>query len=109
MTKFEPTREFYMTHRGESVAVGRTKSATVSFTRTSGQSGTWERGFKFHDSEWALLVRKTAPAYSMDHGKTWHATIFLAKKSKGKLRLVTNTRGEFAFDAIQKINRDYGR
>lgn len=112
--KFQPTKEFYLQNRGKVVSVRHTRAATVSFTTTNTRSGSWERGFKFHTSEWAVLERKKYLSkhyrrleFSMDHGKTWHPTIFLAKKSKGKLKLSTGTHKEFAFDSIQKINRDY--
>jgi hypothetical protein len=116
--KFEPTKEFYLKNEGKTLRVGRTPKAEIMIVSTQGQSGSWERGFKFHNSKWACLKRvritarrkhgvSKATEYSMDHGKTWFWSIQLARKSKGKLKLSTDTRKEFAFDSIQRINREY--
>ena len=107
---FEPTKEFYLANQGKKFKVGRTSQAEVSKVETESRGGTWATGFRFYRSEWALLkrVRKTSRIeYSMDHGKTWHSTIFLAKKSKGKLKLSSSNHGEFAFHGIQQICREY--
>jgi len=110
MVQFQPTKEFYIANRGKTCRVGRSPVVTVSYQRTSGQSGSWERGFKFHDTEWAMLTRKRKgqpTEYSMDHGKTWHPSVRLAKQSKGKLKLTGSSHTELAFESIQRINRDY--
>lgn len=115
MSTFKPTKEFYLAHQGWTFRVGRTARAMVTKHRTTSQAGTWERGFKFGESEWAMLkrVRKVSKhyqptEYSMDHGKTWHASPKAAKAAtKGKLRLNSSTHGELAFEGIQRINREY--
>lgn len=115
MSKFIPTKANYVALRGKQVKIGRVM-CTVTFVRIEGQSGSWMRGFKFHSSEWAMLKRTLKGTkhykptqYSMDHGKTWHATALAARKltKQGKLKLKGETRKEFAFDAIQKINKEY--
>jgi hypothetical protein len=48
--------------------------------------------------------------YSPDHGVTWYETLDEAKKQRaGKVKLNSTNSKEFAFDAIQKINKDYDR
>ena len=113
--KFEPTKKFYEANQGKKVQVRHTKQALVTSNTTRSQSGSWERGFKFHATKWAMLKRTRIAGrrkwleYSFDHGKTWFLDVETARKSvkKGKIKLDTKTNKEFAFDSIQRINRDY--
>lgn len=98
-------RAFYIANQGKTVRVGR-YTCTVSKTTTESRGGSWERGFKFSRSTWAMLTHKTL-GFSMDGGKTWHASIKAARKSKGKIKLDGHTHGELAFEGIQAINRAY--
>jgi hypothetical protein len=46
--------------------------------------------------------------YSPDHGVTWYETFEEAKKQRaGKVRLEVRKSQEFAFNEIQKINKEY--
>jgi len=104
--KFTPTAENYVKLRGKTVRCGRS-IVIVRYHRTDSQGGSWERGFRFSSSEWAMLERVSDHAYSMDHGKTWHGNPKAAAKSKGKMKLNGESHGEMAFHGIQAINRDY--
>ena len=104
--KLSATKEFYLANRGKTLRVGP-RTVTVSSHRTESRGGSWERGFRFYHSEWALLSSSKGQ-YSMDHGKTWHPSKKAAMRlSKGKLRLTSENHGEFAFEGIQKICRDW--
>src|SRR4051812_7969453 len=107
MIKFIPTAENYLKYRGKTVRCGRC-IVIVRAHRTESRAGSWERGFRFSSSQWAMLERKSDHSYSMDHGATWHSTPKAAAKvSKGKLRLNSESHGELAFNSIQAINREY--
>lgn len=107
MKKFIPTVENYLNYRGKKVNCGNS-IVLVTFHRTESRGGSWERGFKFYETEWGMLQQCSDKLYSMDHGKTWHShSKIAAKKSKGKTKLKSHSHGEFAFDGIQKLNRDY--
>jgi hypothetical protein len=91
----------------------------VDTHETHNSYGSWERGFKFSDRTYALLTRtvmyrqrKNSRAtkqndYSVNYGASWHPSIREALKSKGKITLEQETHGEFAFEAIQRINRKW--
>jgi hypothetical protein len=102
---FEPTKENYIRLRGTKVQI-RGRTVTVGYHATDSRGGSWERGFRFYRSEWAML-KSARGLVSMDHGKTWHQSSRDAMKSKGKLRLSSDNHGEFAFEGIQKINRQW--
>lgn len=106
MKKFIPTAANYRRYRGEKMRCGR-NIVIVTIYRTESRAGSWERGFKFSNSEWGMLKRVSDGSVSLDHGKTWHGRVKEAAKSKGKLRLSNESHGELAFEGIQKINRDY--
>ena len=110
----------YLAYDGTDVLLGK-ETVRVSLDYVSTKSGSWERGFKFGSITYGILRRtvkkkstwqkgKTydATEYSADHGVTWHNDITLAKKSKGKV-IVNRSKptGEFAFNSIQKLNREY--
>ena len=108
----QATKADYMAHMGQTVRVGR-YTCEVGSKRRSGQSGSYERGFKFTSSTYGYLKTTTkahGTQYSFDHGKTWNWDLFKAEKVRsGKILLERNApRKEFAYDAIQKINREYG-
>jgi hypothetical protein len=107
----EATKEAYMANMGQTVKVGR-YTCEVGSKRKDGRSGSYERGFKFTSSTYGYLKTTTkarGTEFSFDHGRTWHWNILQASKVRsGKILLERDApRGEFAFDAIQKINRDY--
>lgn len=106
MEKFIPTAENYRRYRGQKMRIGK-NIVIIEVYRTESRGGSWERGFKFSNSEWGILKRVSDKSFSMDHGKTWHSNPKAAAKSKGKMRLNSETRGEFAFEGIQKLNREY--
>jgi hypothetical protein len=113
MPKFQHTKEFYLANQGKKVKV-RNFEATVGKNTTSGQSGSWERGFKFHESTYGMLVRKLKSIgytqFSFDGGKTWghHVRDIRKATKKGKIKLdKTKTHSELAFEGIQRINREY--
>lgn len=109
-----PTKEAYLANMGCQVKLGR-YLVTVTDYRKTGRSGSWERGFKFTSSTYGMLSRKLKKnfftEYSCDHGKTWASSPSQASKVRsGKILLERDQpRKEFAFDAIQKINRDYDK
>lgn len=90
-------------------------SVTVHLYEKHSQSGSWERGFKYTNSTYGYLRKQLRGTkyykpfrYSPDHGKTWYETLEAAKKQRaGKVLVERETHGEFAFNSIQKINRDY--
>jgi hypothetical protein len=110
-----PVKEEYKANAGKDVLLGK-HVVRVLLKRSDTKSGSWERGFKFGSITYGVLQRKHPPSqrgsgmvdFSFDHGATWNVSILVAKKAKGKVIVERSTpRGEFAFDSIQKINRDY--
>lgn len=93
----------------------RTKDIiTESVYRKEGRQGSYERGFKFTTTRYRMLVKnghmKFSTEFSLDDGKTWAHSEYAAWKAsdrKDRIKLSSDKRGEFAFDAIQKINREY--
>lgn len=106
MMKFEPTAENYRRCKGQKMKCGRYIVLVRSY-RTESRAGTWERGFKFSNSDWGMLERISDHTCSMDHGKTWHTSPKAALKSKGKIKLASESHGELAFEGIQKLNREF--
>lgn len=106
MIQFTPTAENYKNYHGQIVLLGRSKVKVGKIYRHS-RLGSYERGLKFTDTEWAKLTRVSDRKISMDHGKTWHVLEKDAMRSKGKIKLKSNTTKEFAFEGIQEINRRY--
>jgi hypothetical protein len=85
---------------------------TQTVYRKQGRTGSYERGFKFTTTEYQMLERGTGwnKEYSLDLGKTWAHSEYSAWKAsdrKDRVKIGSNTRGELAFDAIQKINKQY--
>lgn len=107
----QATKAEYLANMGKTVKVGR-YTCEVGSERKDSRSGSYERGFKFSSSVYGYLKTTTkarGTEFSFDHGKTWHYNLYTASKTRsGKILLERNApRGEFAFDSIQKINRDY--
>lgn len=125
------TKEWYKENQGKKVTVNGTQCLVTSH-RTESRGGSWERGFRFYHSQWAMLTcmqpkkipshlkrvkwaaklvakmkKEKVKHYSMDHGTTWHTTPQDAMKSKGKMKLSSGSEGELAFEGIQQINRKY--
>lgn len=114
-----PVLEEYQAHSGTDVLLG-TDKVYITLHRVDTRSGSWERGFKFGSITYGVLRRAakkrvgwsktliTCTEFSFNHGATWHYEPKDAKKSKGKVIVARSTpAGEFAFNDIQKINRDY--
>jgi hypothetical protein len=101
----------YTSLKGQEVRFGRYVVKVDTYTR-SGQSGSWGTGFKFSTMTYGVLTRRHPDKlgwrlYSANHGATWHEQLKMALRAKGKVILKRERRKEFAFDSIQKINRDY--
>lgn len=111
-----PSKDEYKSQSGKLVLLGD-KEVTVVLNRVDTKSGSWERGFKFGSITYGLLERKVKPTkkngwviseFSANHGVTWATSESLAKKAKGKVIIDKPApRGEFAFDRIQAINKEY--
>jgi len=111
-----PSKDEYKAHNGKQVMLGD-KEVTVILDRVDTKSGSYERGFKFGSITYGLLERKVKPTkkngwviseFSANHGVTWASSEQLAKKAKGKVIVDKPApRGEFAFDRIQTLNREY--
>lgn len=85
---------------------------TETVYRKESRSGSYERGFKFTTTEYRMLVdgQGYGAKYSLDGGKTWahdKHSAWKASARKDRVKLSSVRRGEFAFDAIQQINREY--
>ena len=107
----EATKEAYLANMGKTVKVGQ-YTCEVGSKRKDGQSGSYEKGFKFTSSVYGYLKTTTNKGveYSFDHGKTWSYSLFNASKVRsGKILLERDKpKKEFAYDAIQQINKEYG-
>lgn len=112
MMTFKPTKESYIKFKGQKVKLNG-RAVTVTCHETKSKGGSWERGFRFYNSEWAML-KNAKGQVSFDHGKTWHDDSSFGrgrrlafKASKGKMKLSSSNHGEFAFNGIQEINRKW--
>jgi hypothetical protein len=110
-----PVKDEYKVNNGKDVMLGDQRVYLFTECKDT-KSGSWEKGFKFGSITYGILKRTTVTAkgkyryaeYSYNHGVTWHARPEDAKKSKGKVIVERSTpHGEFAFNSIQKINREY--
>ena len=111
----KPVKEEYKANDGKDVLLG-TEVVYLFLDRKDTKSGSWERGFKFGSITYGILKRTYTSLkgkrryfeFSFNHGATWHKDVAEARKSKGKVIVDKPAlRGEFAFEGIQKINRDY--
>ena len=109
-----PNSQEYLDNVGQECTLGKYVVTVALYTKES-QSGSYARGFKFSTNKYGYLTRKLKAKgyyiplrYSPDHGKTWYETFSEMKKQRaGKVKLDGYKSKEFAFDAIQKINKDY--
>lgn len=103
----------YAEHMGQDVLLGRKTVKVVEYTK-DGKSGSWERGFKFSTTKYGGLYDEKAKKVSFDHGATWHWNsgsnyydeVFRDTKT-GRVRLASSSHGEFAFNKIQELNKQY--
>lgn len=101
----KPVKQEYWDYSGKTVLLGKLQ-VTVYMHVIEGRQGSYERGFKFTTNTYGKLYNPKTGEYSVNHGASWHAERDVMK-SKGKVKIESSKRGEFAFDSIQKINRDY--
>ena len=109
-----PTASQYKELDGKIALLGNVVVNVYCYEKHS-QSGSYERGFKYTDSTYGYLTKKLKGTkyykptrYSPDHGKTWYDTFEDAKKQRaGKVLVERRNNKEFAFESIQRINRDY--
>jgi hypothetical protein len=99
---------------GKEATLGKL-TVTVNTYEKESKSGSWDRGFKWTRTTYGYLTRQLKGTkyhkpmrYSVDHGATWHESFADAKKQRaGKVKVDVYKSQEFAFEGIQKINRDY--
>ncbi len=104
----------YVEYEGKQVQLGKYVVNVCSYTRSS-QTGSYARGFKFSDNTYGYVTRQLKGTkyykptrFSPDHGETWYESFAEMKKQRsGKIKLSNYKSKEFAFDAIQSINRSY--
>ena len=106
----EANKQEYADNMGKTVLFGK-KEVVVIFYEKDGRSGSYERGFKFTNTKYGGL--RDGQKVSFDHGVTWlgcrdeyYFYVFHETK-KGRVRLASKSNKEFAFDDIQKINKEY--
>lgn len=110
----KPLIEEYIAYKSQQCTLNGVTVTVASYTNDS-QSGSYSRGLKFGSNTYGYLVKELKGTkyfkpsrYSPDHGKTWYETFSEMKKQRaGKIKLSSTSSKEFAFDAIQKINKDY--
>lgn len=111
-----PIAAEYLANMEQGCTLNGVTVAVYSYTNKS-RTGSYERGFKFSSNKYGILIKQLKGTkyykpvrYSPDHGKTWYETLAEAKKQRaGKVKLNSTSSKEFAFDAIQKINKDYDK
>ena len=110
----KPLIEEYIAYMGEGCTLNGATVTISSYTNNS-RSGSYARGFTFSSNTYGFLIRRLAAGkdytplrFSPDHGVTWYETLAEAKKQRaGKVKLSRTSSKEFAYDAIQTINKDY--
>ena len=110
----EPVVAEYVANKDKECVLGKYIVTVMLYERNS-QSGSYDRGFKWTDTTYGVLTRKlkgtkyyTPVRYSPDHGKTWYESLDEAKKQRAaKVKVAVHKSQEFAFNAIQQINRKY--
>ena len=106
----------YFANIGKECKLGKYIVTPKKYEKES-QSGSWERGFKWTYTTYGYLTRTLKGTkyykptrYSVDHGATWHESFEVAKKQRaGKVKLEVRKTQEFAFNSIQKINKEYDK
>lgn len=104
----------YINWKGQQAMLGTQIVTVASYTNES-RTGSYARGFKYSSNTYGFLVKQlkgskyyTPSRYSPDHGKTWYETLDESKKQRaGKVKLNSSHSKEFAFDAIQRLNKEY--
>ena len=111
-----PIAEEYLANMEQGCTLNGLTVTVTSYSKSS-RTGSYDRGFKFSDNMYGVLIKRLKGTkyykpsrYSPDHGVTWYESLDEAKKQRaGKVRLMNYKSKEFAFDSIQKINKDYDR
>jgi hypothetical protein len=109
-----PIASEYIANKGQECKLGRFTVTVLSHTKDS-RTGSYARGFKFGSNTYGYLRRQLAGSkyykpvcYSPDHGVTWYDNFNdMLKQRAGKVKLNSTSSKEFAFDSIQKINKEY--
>lgn len=113
MIKLKETlnKEQYLKYKDKKVLLKNKVVVIKIYEAEAKRYGTWATGFKFTNTTYGMLIweKKTFPfkKWSLDNGKTWHSDFREAKKSKNKIIMSKSTHKEWAYDSIQKINREY--
>ena len=110
----KPLIEEYIAYMGEGCTLNGATVTISSYTNNS-RSGSYARGFTFSSNTYGILIKQLKGTkyykpsrYSPDHGKTWYETLYEAQKQRaGKVKLSRTSSKEFAYYAIQTINKDY--
>jgi hypothetical protein len=111
-----PIAAEYLANMEQGCTLNGVTVAVYSYTNDS-RTGSYARGFKFSSNRYGILIKQLKGTkyykpvrYSPDHGKTWYETLAEAKKQRaGKVKLNSTSSKEFAFDSIQKINKEYDK
>lgn len=111
-----PIAAEYLANIGNKCTLGKESVLVCQYTNDS-RTGSYERGFKFGSTTYGYLIKELKGTkyykpsrYSPDHGKTWYESFDEMKKQRaGKVKINSTSSKEFAFDAIQTINKDYDR
>lgn len=109
-----PNAAEYIANNEQQCLLGKTVVTVSSYSNYS-RTGSYARGFKFSDNTYGYLIKKLKGTkyykpsrYSADHGATWHESFSEMKKQRaGKVKLSSTSSKEFAFDSIQKLNKEY--
>ena len=112
----KPLVEEYAAYAGQQ-CLHRGFTVTVRSYTNDSRTGSSARGFKFGSNTYGYLERQLVGSkhyrprcYSPDHGTTWYDSLDEMRKQRaGKVKLSSTSSKEFAFDSIQKINKDYDR
>lgn len=112
-------KDEYNQHMETEVLLGKRVVLVVVYTK-DGRTGSYERGFKFTSNRYGGLYDAQKREVSFDHGATWVKTWTNVragqyynlsqewkKTPKGRVKLEGTSNPEFAFDKIQKLNREY--
>ena len=108
-------KDEYSNYMDKECALGKYTVIVQSY-RNESQSGSYARGLKWTHTTYGYLIRRLKGTkyyrptrYSPDHGATWYASFAEMKKQRaGKIKLDVNKTKEFAYAAIQQLNKQYG-
>jgi hypothetical protein len=104
-------------HRKKVLFKGKVVEVYI-YESSGNRQGSYERGLKWSSTRYGCLVRnrtKNSITVSVNHGKTWikqpyhvyDGYKYAVKNSKDKVVLGRVVEKEFAFEAIQEINRKW--